>query len=98
MYFVSAVRTNAYNIALALLTRGAMVNQVCLKKWTAMHEAAKLGCLEILMLLLQYGGLISETDPHGVSPIGIAAEYAQVEVLEILIHNGKTHMTRKHQH
>ncbi|KAK1789825.1 hypothetical protein P4O66_015700 [Electrophorus voltai] len=83
-----AVRTDAYDIALALLTRGALVNQVCLKKWTVMHEAAKLGCIDILKLLLAHGGEVSETDQYGVTPMGIAAEYAQVEVLDILIHNG----------
>lgn len=69
------------------------MNQVCLKKWTAMHEAAKVGYIDILKLLLQHGGQISETDQHGVTPMGIAAEYAQAEVLDILIHNGKDHIT-----
>lgn len=64
------------------------MNQVCLKKWTAVHEAAKVGCIDILQLLLQHGGQVSETDQSGVTPMGIAAEYAQAEVLDILIHNG----------
>ncbi|TSM52338.1 Ankyrin repeat and SOCS box protein 15 [Bagarius yarrelli] len=84
-----AVRTDSYDIALALLKRGALVDQVCLKKWTAMHEAAKVGCIDILKLLLQYGGQIAEADQHGVTPIGIAAEYAHAEVLHILIGKGK---------
>lgn len=88
----AAVRTDSYDIALALIKRGAQVNQVCLKKWTAMHEAAKVGCVDTLKLLLQYGGQVSETDQHGVTPMGIAAEYAQAEVLDILIHKGKDHI------
>uniref|UniRef100_A0A4W4GNM7 SOCS box domain-containing protein n=1 Tax=Electrophorus electricus TaxID=8005 RepID=A0A4W4GNM7_ELEEL len=76
----SPLLLDAYDIALALLTRGALVNQVCLKKWTVMHEAAKVGCIDILKLLLEHGGQVSETDQYGVTPMGIAAEYAQVEV------------------
>lgn len=87
--YFTAVRTDSYDIAVALIARGASVNQVCLKKWTAMHEAAKVGYIDILKLLVQHGGQISETDQHGVTPIGIAAEYAHAEVLDILIHNGK---------
>lgn len=94
----AAVRTDSYDIALALIKRGAPVNQVCLKKWTAMHEAAKVGCIDILKLLLQHGGQISETDQHGVTPMGIAAEYAQAEVLDILIHNGKDRITSFKEH
>lgn len=70
------------------------MNQVCLKKWTAVHEAAKVGCIDILKFLLLHGGQVSETDHHGVTPMGIAAEYAQAEVIDILIHNGKDGMIK----
>lgn len=96
LYFsFAAVRTDSYDIALALIKQGALVNQICRKKWTAMHEAAKVGCIDILKLLLQHGGQVSETDQHGVTPMGIAAEYAQAEVLDILIHNGTYHIIKK---
>ncbi|KTG47683.1 hypothetical protein cypCar_00001850 [Cyprinus carpio] len=54
----------------------------------AIHEAAKVGCTDILTLLLQNGGNVLETDEHGVTPMGIAAEYGQAEALDILIHYG----------
>lgn len=60
-----------------------------------MHEAAKVGCIDILKLLLQHRGQVSETDQHGVTPMGIAAEYARAEVLDILIHNGKDDILKK---
>ncbi len=66
------------------------MNQACPKQWTAIHEAAKVGCIDILTLLLQHGGNVSETDEHGVTPMGIAAEYGQAEALDILIHYGNT--------
>ena len=86
---VPAVRMDLFDVAVTLISRGASVNQHCLKKWTAVHEAAKVGCTDILQLLLAHGGNISETDQHGVTPMAVAAEYGQTEVLEILIQNGK---------
>lgn len=71
------------------------MNQACPKKWTAIHEAAKVGCTDILVLLLQHGGNVSETDENGVTPMGIAAEYAQAEALDILIHYGNTGISKK---
>lgn len=89
MFVVTAVRMDLFDVALTLISKGAPVNQYCLKKWTALHEAAKMGCTDILRLLLIHGGKISETDQHGVTPIAVAAEYGQTEALEILIQNGQ---------
>lgn len=71
-----------------LLNGGAPVGQVCLKKWTVMHEAAMTGYAHIMELLLLNGGKVTETDKHGVTPLGIAAEYSHAEVLEVLIKYG----------
>ena len=76
-------------MASALIARGARVEQVCQKKWTATHEAAMVGCTEIMQLLLDHGGQVTETDQHGVTPLGIAAEYAHAEVLGLLIKHGE---------
>lgn len=75
-------------MVLALILGGAFVEQVCLKKWTATHEAAKVGCADILMLLLRHGSKVTARDGHGVTPLGIAAEFGHADILEILIQNG----------
>ncbi|KAI3366773.1 hypothetical protein L3Q82_009445, partial [Scortum barcoo] len=83
-----AVRQRSYDMVLALIMGGAFVEQVCLTKWTATHEAAKVGCPAILLLLLRHGAKVTARDGHGVTPLGIAAEYGNPEALEILIQHG----------
>uniref|UniRef100_A0A667WZW8 Ankyrin repeat and SOCS box containing 15b n=1 Tax=Myripristis murdjan TaxID=586833 RepID=A0A667WZW8_9TELE len=83
-----AVRQRSYEMVFTLIMGGAFVEQVCLTKWTATHEAAKVGCPAILMLLLRHGGKVTARDAHGVTPLGIAAEYSHPEALDILIQHG----------
>ncbi|XP_028426138.1 ankyrin repeat and SOCS box protein 15b isoform X1 [Perca flavescens] len=83
-----AVRQRSYDMVVSLVKAGAFVEQVCLTKWTATHEAAKVGCPAILMLLLQHGAKVTARGEHGVIPLGIAAEYGNTEALEILIQHG----------
>ncbi|CAN9508225.1 unnamed protein product [Ophioblennius macclurei] len=83
-----AVRQSSYDMALSLIMGGAFVEQVCRTKWTATHEAAKVGCPAILMLLLRHGAKVTARDGHGVTPLGIAAEYGKTEALDILIQHG----------
>lgn len=85
----AAVRAGSYQMVSTLIAGGARVEQVCLKKWTAMHEASMAGCVHVLELLLENGGKVCETDQHGVTPLGIAAEYSHPEVLELLLTHGE---------
>lgn len=95
LYFVLAVRVRSYQMVSALTTHGAVVDQVCSKRWTALHEAARVGCIDILMLLLRRGGQVSVRDVNGVTPLGVAAEYANLEVLQVLIELGENLSSRK---
>ncbi|XP_017158157.1 ankyrin repeat and SOCS box protein 15b isoform X1 [Poecilia reticulata] len=83
-----AVRQSSYDGVHSLIMGGAFVEQVCLTKWTATHEAAKVGCPAILMLLLRHGAQVTVRDGHGVTAMGIAAEHGRTEALEILIQHG----------
>nr|XP_029135210.1 ankyrin repeat and SOCS box protein 15-like [Labrus bergylta] len=83
-----AVRKKSYDMVFTLIMGGAFVEQVCQSKWTATHEAAKVGCPAVLLLLLRHGAKVTTRGAHGVTPLGIAAEYGNAEALEILIHHG----------
>ncbi|XP_008301161.1 ankyrin repeat and SOCS box protein 15b [Stegastes partitus] len=83
-----AVRQSSYDMVLSLIMGGAFVEQVCLTKWTATHEAAKVGCPAILMLLLRHGAKVTARDGHGVTPLGIAADHGNTEALDILVQHG----------
>ncbi|XP_047430898.1 ankyrin repeat and SOCS box protein 15b isoform X2 [Mugil cephalus] len=83
-----AVRLSSYDMVLSLIMGGAFVGQVCLTKWTATHEAAKVGCPAILMLLLRHGAKVTARDGHGVTPLGVAAEHGHAEALDALIQHG----------
>lgn len=87
----SAVRNGSYDMVQLLIIGGAFVQQVCLKSWTATHEAAKVGCCDILLMLLRHGGQVNGRDGHGVTPLGVAAEYGQPGVLRMLIDHGNAH-------
>lgn len=44
-----AVRQRSYDMALSLIMGGAFVEQVCLRKWTATHEAAKVNSTALIL-------------------------------------------------
>ena len=75
-------------MASTLLSRGARVEQVCVRRWTALHEAATVGCADVMELLLLHGAKVTDTDQDGVTPLAIAAEYAHFDALELLIKHG----------
>ncbi|KAM7397308.1 hypothetical protein PAMP_020292 [Pampus punctatissimus] len=82
------VRAGSYTMTYTLVAQGAWVEQVCRKKWTAMHEAAKVGDAEILMLLLRNGGRVNQKDVTGVTPLAVAAEHGHFHITEILVNCG----------
>ncbi|OWK06352.1 ASB15, partial [Cervus elaphus hippelaphus] len=59
----------------ALLKHNTSLDQPCVKRWSAMHEAAKQGRKDIIALLLNNGGNVHLKDGFGVTPLGVAAEY-----------------------
>ncbi|XP_069085980.1 ankyrin repeat and SOCS box protein 15 isoform X2 [Pleurodeles waltl] len=72
----------------SLIRHSCSINQPCIKRWSAMHEAAKKGRKDIMALLLKNGGDMNLRNGYGVTPLGVAAEYGHCDVLEHLIHKG----------
>ncbi|XP_069012872.1 ankyrin repeat and SOCS box protein 15b [Embiotoca jacksoni] len=83
-----AVRQSSYDMVSSLILGGAFMEQVCLTKWTATHEAAKVGCPAVLTLLLRHGANVAARGLHGVTPLCIAADHGNTEALEMLIAHG----------
>ena len=54
-----------------------------------MHEAAKVGNVDILMFLLRNGGRINHKDGMEVTPLAVAAEHGHLHITEILLNCGK---------
>lgn len=84
------MRTGSYAMTHTLVAYGAWVEQVCPKKWTAMHEAAKVGNVDILMLLLRNGGRVNHKDVTGVTALAVAAEHGHFHMTEILLNCGQS--------
>lgn len=59
-----------------------------------MHEAAKVGDVDILMLLLRNGGRINHKDVTGVTPLAVAAEHGHFQIAEILLSCGQSEVRR----
>lgn len=84
------MRASSYEMTHTLVAHGAWVEQVCRKNWTAMHEAAKVGNVDILMLLLRNGGWVNHKDVTGVTPLAVAAEHGHFHITEILLNCGQS--------
>uniref|UniRef100_A0A8C6SSN3 Ankyrin repeat and SOCS box containing 15 n=1 Tax=Neogobius melanostomus TaxID=47308 RepID=A0A8C6SSN3_9GOBI len=85
-----AVRSGSYEMTHMLVNQGAWVEQACRKRWTAMHEAAKVGDSDILMQLLRNGGRVNQKDISGVTPLAVAAAHGHIHIIEILVNCGRS--------
>lgn len=80
----SAVLANNLGISKMLLTAGAYPN-VCQKDGiAALHTAAQLGNIEMIVLLLEHGADVALTTDEGKLPSDLAAEKGFAEIAEIL--------------
>lgn len=91
-----AVRGGSYEISHALLAYGAWVEQPSpFRRWTAVHEAARGGHADVLMLLLRSGvgggaGVVDQRDAMGSTPLAVAAEHGHLHAAEVLLHCGQS--------
>lgn len=75
-------------MVVTLISYNCTINQPCVRRWSALHEAAKQGRNDLISLLIKNGANVSLRDGFGVTPLGVAAEFGQCEALEQLIHKG----------
>lgn len=92
---LAAVKAGSYEMTSTLVAHDAWVEQICRKKWTAMHEAAKVGDVDILMLLLRNGSRVNHRDVTGVTPLAVAAEHGHFHITEILLNCGQSEEKNK---
>ncbi len=76
----------AIQMARSLLEKGAEVNAKQSGGFTALHEAALRGNIELTSLLLRWGADPSIKDDEGKSPIDIAGHAGHAEVVSLLRH------------
>lgn len=84
------MKAASLEITQLLVAHDTWVEQVCRKQWTAMHEAAKVGNVDILMLLLRNGGQVNQKDVSGGTPLAVAAEHSHYHIIEILLNCGQS--------
>ena len=72
----SAINEGDVDEVRILLEQGTTPDGTDPTKWTPLMNAAELGNLEIIKLLLSYGAEINHADQHGMTPLHIAVDIA----------------------
>ena len=76
-------------MAALLISHGADVNLRCANERTALHEAAKLGRQDMVKLMLVSGAHPDPQSSYGFTPLALAAQSGQTEIMEMLLQKGK---------
>ena len=72
-----------------LLRHGAEATRPGHHLWSPLHEGAKSGRPDLVALLLRCGASVNQRDTVGATPLAVAAENGNLEVVEQLIHKGR---------
>ncbi|CAI5448043.1 unnamed protein product [Caenorhabditis angaria] len=89
-----AAYRNKIDVVRLLLEHKADVNVQTAKGNSALHDAAECGNCEIVQLLIDSGAVMSK-DFQGVCPLFCAAISGHEEVVEILLEQAKSNITRR---
>lgn len=84
---IQAVKDNNFTQLKALILLRADVNAVSEQGETALHEACRLGHLDLIIKLLESGADINR-EVNGETPLSVARQANQPEVVQLLIANG----------
>jgi ankyrin repeat protein len=80
-------------MAALLVSHGADVNLRCANERTALHEAAKLGRLDLVKLMLVSGAHPDSRSSYGFTPLALAAQGGHTKIMELLLQKGKIFYT-----
>ena len=84
-----AARLNNVRLLRAALREGLLgIDAVGIDGWTALHQAASCGYLEITIALLENGANPNIQDNHNCAPIHLACRSGHLEVVRSLCRNG----------
>ncbi len=76
-------------MARVLLAAGATVDVVSgPTRGTALHQAARRGCVPVAEALLDYGATIDARDAKGETPLRRAVNCRQTEMIRLLVRQG----------
>ena len=86
--FDAVLDGNASTVRQCLLTEEIGVNDYSPEGTTALHLASAAGFIDVLELLIEFGGLVDCTDISGRTSLEYAALYGNFDCATLLIENG----------
>lgn len=93
----SAVINNQENIAALLIQQGAKVDaQDTSTQATPLHLAALYGRENIANLLIQKGANVNAVMKFGITPLLVASQFKQAQIVQLLLDNKKTLVNINH--
>ena len=86
-----AVINGHMEIVRFLCAKGAKIGHADSRGCTVLHHAAKLGNKELMMLLLEKGGLanIDDRNQDGQTAVHVSVRYGHAEVVTLLLESGE---------
>ncbi len=84
-------------VFLALLERGADINEVCKQGWTPVQSALNAGTmnLDALKFCIKLGANVNQNDPHGMNFLANAIDRRKLEIATFLIDNAGADINAK---
>ena len=85
---ISAVKNGDINSVRESIGNGADVDAKSNRGWTALHEAALYGHVDVAKFLIAKGADVDARDIYGWTALHVAAGNERVEITEVLIDSG----------
>lgn len=95
LLFLNALEENNYmKCKLMCQDYSSYINALIYHGQTPLMLAAKYGCLDLILLLLNYGADVNKANGFGLTPLMISALYNQINIMnELIIHGADINST-----